>query len=63
MPCKHEKHDHSAAWVTEGTLIIERCEKICGLCGYNAKHAWHNRRHVEQVHCKQYPNLVVSECW
>lgn len=61
MPCTNENHSH--AWVTEGSLTIERCEKICGFCKAPFKHAWFLRRHVNNVHIKQYPNLKVDEGW
>jgi len=61
MPCKKESHHHT--WKTEGVLTIERCETVCGFCDKEFKYGWFLRRHVRDVHTKEYANLTVNEGW
>ena len=62
MPCTDATHTH--VWNTEGTLVIERCETICGFCNSHQKYGWHLRRHTRESCAKhKYPNLIVSEGW
>ncbi|KAK5175116.1 uncharacterized protein LTR77_000253 [Saxophila tyrrhenica] len=64
MPCTIDTHSHQ--WVTEGELVIERCEKQCAFCHHSFQSGWFIRRHVSSVHCgpgKDYPNLVVLKGW
>ncbi|KAH9819307.1 hypothetical protein Tdes44962_MAKER05253 [Teratosphaeria destructans] len=67
--CRKDNHDHP--WVTNGVLVIERCEKFCQFCegadiDHDWKHAWFLRRHVTTVHCKpgaKYEHVTVADKW
>jgi len=70
MPCTQAGHTHY--WPNKGTLVVEKCERICGYCkGAGATHQWifpwFLRRHVKAVHNKQItgdkPDIVVSDGW
>jgi hypothetical protein len=71
IPC-HKGHTH--VWPTEGPITVKdvgRCQVYCQFCSTNitnpmrveAKWGWYLRRHVYQVHLKEFPNLIVPEEW
>jgi hypothetical protein len=65
MPCDDPEHPYHD-WPTTGLLTIYSCETFCAFCtGQSGIKRFSDaralRNHVESIHAKHYPGLVVNK--